>query len=95
MCAINNITQEHTANAVTIAISNGIYQGDVREDLRSRINAEPELSVLIAELVKSGYAGAPTNPGRMIQFASTEQHYLVKEGEQIKLVQGQELEALL
>lgn len=94
LCAVNNITQEHSANAVGITIANGVYQGDVKEDLGSRLYVEPDVSVIFAQLVTQGYAGAPTNPGCTIQLASTEQHYHVKEGEPTKLVQGQDLEEL-
>ena len=47
-------------------------------------------------MVLYGYSGAPTVPGRMIQFASSEQYYLVTVGEVIEIIQaGPDLNALL
>lgn len=72
--------QNPLVNPVAMTTACGSYQGVLEEDTNSRLHVTPEVAFLMDYMVLYGYSGAPTVPGRMIQFASSEQYYLVTVG---------------
>ena len=96
ICAINNIMQIHLINPIAMVTACGSFQGDLEEDIDSRLHVTPEVAFLMDFLVINGYSGAPIVPAMIIQLAALEQYYLVTRGVQIALIEeGQALNDLL